>query len=50
MGSKFNRKSKIAPASEPIEVTNIAKMSGLPWGVVMSTANSIFAYLTLLAR
>ena len=47
MELKFKRKPKAAPAVEPLEVTNIAKMSGLPWGVVMSTANSIFAYLTL---
>jgi NNP family nitrate/nitrite transporter-like MFS transporter len=29
------------------EVTNLEKMRGLPWVVVMSTANSIFAVLTL---
>jgi MFS family permease/HEAT repeat protein len=45
------RKRRKLPQTEPFfpvqEVTNVEKMRGLPWTVVMSTANQIFAFLTL---
>ncbi|MEN8243102.1 MAG: MFS transporter [Chloroflexota bacterium] len=46
---KWTRRKKPKDAQTPVprEVTNVEKMSGLPWAVVMSTSNSIFAYLTL---
>jgi NNP family nitrate/nitrite transporter-like MFS transporter len=40
-------KHSAAQTSTLPEVTNLEKMRGLPWVVVMSTANSIFAVLTL---
>jgi NNP family nitrate/nitrite transporter-like MFS transporter len=40
-------KPPAASAGVRSEVTNLEKMRGLPWGVVMNTANQIFAYLSL---
>lgn len=40
-------KQSAAQTATLSEITNLEKMRGLPWVVVMSTANSIFAVLTL---